>query len=244
MFYHDGARISTLAPRGLLDRLDVHETISVYHARDVLWTVDYYASLQDVGDGSPGPSGETQDCSDDSYEEADDDDDDDDQRPYDDWEELTFDRAGQPGHVMSIAGRRLLETRLITQRAGQDWVQHFIPDRYQSRTAASTQTEGGLAGDLTLLIGLVAMPMGPAQWATYVPPTMAAQGIAAGQWQVSPAQVDNMPRGSNCKSALLESVLPDAMDSYHLTRDRQKRYRRYRVHGSRWYILPGPARLR
>lgn len=190
IFYHDETTgrttpMNQAAVANYRERFAHYKTYSMYHARGVLMAVDCDATLRMVGDGKH----EADDDDNESLSESDDD------GPYDDWTELTFGSAnvgGQPS--LSYVGCRGRERRMAAQRRGQDWVHHLVPDRYQSRISATDNRPGGLVGELPLLIGLVAMSLPTTMWPTLLPRTI------ANQWQISQEQLNNIERGSQCKS--------------------------------------------
>ncbi|KAF2166365.1 hypothetical protein M409DRAFT_23556 [Zasmidium cellare ATCC 36951] len=188
-FGHNGTETNRLTNEQAANahQLPVYRACSLYSARGVFWTVDYHAIGKKIGDGKHDPNEEDDDDESESGEE--------DTEEYDDWAELTFGRV--EGHQsLSYAGRHLLEKRLLAQRHDQDWVQHLIPDRYQSHITTRDRRSGGLVGDLSLLIGLVAMSVPVAKWLSILPQTIRNPRESERSWRICREQLDEVDRGS------------------------------------------------
>lgn len=165
------------------------KSFSLYHLRGKLVHVNLNATRQKIGTGrddnrSPTPKSGSSD------------EDDDDVIRYYDWEELSFDTVPESPrcHLASYAGHRREHPRLRVRRPAQEWVQHFLPDRYHPEQVLQADQGGGMIGELPLLIAIAAMSQPPAQWETLLPETVAGTRI-----QLSQSQRANIERGSACK---------------------------------------------
>lgn len=191
-FHHDGETTTLLnAPQvtALRTRARPYKTYSLYHARGVFWIVNYDATQSKVGDGQHDEDEEEGSSSEDE---------DDDQ--YDDWSEPSFGPANVEGHpFLSYAGSHVGERRLLAQRRGQDWVNHLLPDRYQSRFTATDARSGGLVGELPLLIGLAAMSLPIAGWPNVLTQTIVNPPQSSRSWRISQAQMSQFDRGTQCE---------------------------------------------
>lgn len=209
-FYYNGETTSLLNAQqvaALHTRVVPYETYSMYHARGFFWTVDYDATRTKVGDGKHAEDSDTEDITDSDTS-------DDDNEEHDDWSELSYDRAEVEGlQSLSYVGRHGRKGRLLAQRRDQTWAHHLLPDGYQSRIITSDRRAGGLAGELPLLIALVAMSLPTTAWTTMIPQTLATAARKAGVWGFSPQQLNEVERGSQCKFRLIQVQLRRA-DSF------------------------------
>lgn len=205
MFYHDAhgntGPVTQTDFRALHPQPVHHQTYSMYHARGMIWTVNYDATQMAVGDGQhgnevdeePGNEGDDDEESSSSSESRS-------AVNYDNWTELTFGRAAVDGYPsLSHAGFHCQETTLLAQHRGQDWVQHLIPRRYHSENTSTDHRAGGLVGDLPLLIGLVAMSLPTTAWPDVIPLTITTSPHNSRSWRISPWQVQNIAQGSECE---------------------------------------------
>lgn len=195
VFRHDGAlpMNQTRAVAQLPSGVQPFKTISIYHHSGVMWAVPYDATQHQVGDGHDHPPGQAPE------DESDPSDEDETQEDRENWAELSFAEIGP--HYLSYAGLRMDNTRLLRQRPGQLWVQHFLPDRYHSRERWTKDTKyGGLVGELPLLIGLVALSQPENRWQGLLPQTVLNVGHNTPGWQVSQIQQLHFPRGHECES--------------------------------------------
>ncbi|KAK4501718.1 hypothetical protein PRZ48_007527 [Zasmidium cellare] len=208
MFYHDGASTTLLGDQqvaALRTRAVPYKTYSLYHARGVFWIVDYDVTRHKVGDGK-----HDEDDADESSSG------DEDNGAYDDWSELTFGPANIEEHpFLSYAGHHQNTRRLLAQRRGQDWVQHLIPDRYQSHFTATDGKSGGLVGELPLLIGLAAMSLPVQGWPGVLPQTIVNPPQSRRSWRISQVQKDHVDRGTQWidKRGVLVKVFRDVQGS-------------------------------
>lgn len=201
--YHNG---TVTVPWGDLDerqrmalssRIRPYKTYSMYHARGVVWTVDYDATSSKVGDGKHENDEEDDDEDEDSESSSSTSEED----SWDTWAELSFGPANTGGYQsLSRVGRHAGQRRLLAQRRGQRWVHHLIPDRYHANiVSARDSRSGGLVGELPLLIGLAAMSLPIQRWVDLLPQTIVNHPNAMGSWRITQAQIDEYERGSQCK---------------------------------------------
>lgn len=194
-YYHNGATSTLLNEwqENVSDgRRTPFKTFSLYTANGVIWAVNYDATKHWIGDGKH----ENVDLDESSDMDARDDDRSNDEDKYDDWSELSFTAAivDRYSSVSTRVGLHLPQRRLLTQRRDQVWVQHLIPDRYRSRLERRDPDSGGLAGDLPLLIALVAMSLPISRWTDLLPQTMTNKP----GWEVTQGQIDEVEYGSQC----------------------------------------------
>lgn len=167
----------------------LHKTYSIYIYNATLWTVDYDATALSVHDGSEigGASGYSTSDTDDEEEgpsirgERD-------LNFRDDWVSMSFNH--RPNSV-SYAGRRCEHWRLCTEREDQNWARQILPDLYMAQDQTYNQQEGGLIGDLPLLIGLIALAVSDSKVSTVLPQVMQRS------WQFSLS--NPLSRGDGCK---------------------------------------------
>ena len=147
----------------------VHKTYSIYWERAIIWTVDYDATQEQVGDGMEGnpPKGlleqldhpprvmnmsgfQVQSSASSDVGESDDD-----HEYRDEWAPLKFNHRDRDR--LSYAGRRQPHSRLCVRRLDQEWPQKLLPDTCSAEDMSDDPWHGGLIGELPLLIGLMAL---------------------------------------------------------------------------------------
>jgi hypothetical protein len=97
---------------------------------------------------------------------------------------------------ISYAVVRGLESRLIQQTypEAQGWPYKLLPQQHHSESLVHPTHESGLTGDLSLLIGLLAMTMPPTEM-----PVLLPELIAHDQWGPNWHTHDHLPAQSGCK---------------------------------------------
>ncbi|KAK3117201.1 hypothetical protein LTR53_001628 [Teratosphaeriaceae sp. CCFEE 6253] len=162
------------------ETLQPFKQFSIYHDHACIWMVAYDATAQDVGDGRETTATEGDDDGDgtNSSHSADESED-------PDWTTLRFDL--QP-HQRSYAGQGLHSPHLHVRRLDQLWAEQLLPDTYRTTETTPHAHEGGLNGELPLLIGLMSLTLPAHQVATCLPRCMGRP------WQVEP--LAQMPRGA------------------------------------------------
>ena len=128
----------------------LHKTYSVYFERAIFWTVDYDATDEQVGDGreldrSPHSSTASSDlgAADEQVDNK------------DEWAPLKF---GHRYNQRSYVSRREEASRLCVWRPDQEWATKLLPDTCSAQVKDKTtdRSQGGLIGELPLLVSLMA----------------------------------------------------------------------------------------
>ena len=150
----------------------------IYNA--TVWTVDYDATVVQVGDGfetsaSSGYSTETEEGQVSQEDE-------------DDWVSMSFNHLT---NSVSYAGRRLQKWRLCVERDDQDWARQILPDVYMAQAQPDNPQHGGLIGDLPLLLGLIAFAVRDTEATTVLP------RVISDPWRFSLG--NHQSRGAGCK---------------------------------------------
>ncbi|KAI7210274.1 hypothetical protein KC333_g8309 [Hortaea werneckii] len=186
-FKHDGRRTTWVSALPLT--LREYKCYSVYHDHAFLWTVDYDATTERVGDGrdttaANGNGNDSSDEDDNSSESSGDEEED--ERP--DWSTMSF----SPGaSYTSYAGQRQQQQRLHCRRHDQLWATQLLTDIYTAQQENQNPQYGGLNGELPLLIALLALTMPPQCLPQYLPQCM------GNTWNVYPP--NTFPRGCGCR---------------------------------------------
>jgi len=135
----------------LLESAIHYKTVSMYFSRGYFYIVPYDATENQVGSGRQvegEPASDSDDAEHDPDEEPD--------PTTIDWSLLHFhwELNGYTSKIWASAS----ETRLNTQRPDQYWVNEILTDAHHALPERRTSEPscGGLAGDLAILIGLVA----------------------------------------------------------------------------------------
>ena len=191
----------TITLSALPPNADLHKTYSIYVDRAIIWTVNYDATVEQVGDGlehnRPEEQSEQLDhrsramnisgfhvqssASSDMGES-------DDENEYkDEWAPLKFDHRERDR--LSYAGRRQPYSRLRVRRSDQDWPEKLLPDTCSAQETSEDPRHGGLIGELPLLIGLMALA---------IPPDQLAPGLC--QSMGRPWRAPQFARAAGCKS--------------------------------------------
>lgn len=76
--------------------------------------------------------------------------------PTEEWGSIGFDWNRNLGRWCSYIERNGEKTELQLQRNDQEWVKKLLPRDYRAATVLNDPRYGGLIGDLTLILGLVA----------------------------------------------------------------------------------------
>ncbi|KAI6914885.1 hypothetical protein D0869_03454 [Hortaea werneckii] len=184
-FKHDGRR-TAIVP-ALPSNLREYKCYSVYHDHAFLWTVDYDATAERVGDGrdttAANGNGNGNDSSDeDNSSSESSDDEEEEERP--DWSTMSFSLGSS---YTSYAGQRQQQQRLHCRRHDQLWATQLFTDIYTAQQENRNPQYGGLNGELPLLIALLALTMPPQCLPQYLPQCM------GNTWNVYPP--NTFPRG-------------------------------------------------
>ena len=141
-----------------------YKTFSFYFNNDIIWIYKSDATRHKVGDGSGNPrtgrvgdQGRAAEESEDGSDRSDDED-----GEAEDWQSLKFRWAVNPADNarFSYATNRANHDTLHCQRRDQTWLQNVLPNRYLAPQAQTViQPHGGVAGDLPILLALVAFSM-------------------------------------------------------------------------------------
>jgi hypothetical protein len=193
-FSYDGQ--STRVVSRFPGNLRLYKCHSLYHDYAYIWTVPFDASTQVVGTGlntsaTRGPNNDEQDSESDSSSNSNSDSEDEEQRPNiasRDWQPLSFRHLSER---RSYVGRQMPEGHLAVSRDDQIWPEQLFPDTYSAQEETEDEDEGGLLGELTLLIGLLAFTVPEANVATLLPACMGEN------WDVYPPQ--QLRRSIGCK---------------------------------------------
>ncbi|KAI7467044.1 hypothetical protein KC357_g7214 [Hortaea werneckii] len=184
-FKHDGRR--TAIVHALPSNLREYKCYSVYHDHAYLWTVDYDATAERVGDGRDttaangnGNGNESSDEDDSSSESSDEEETE--ERP--DWSTMSFSVGSS---YTSYAGQRQQQQRLHCRRRDQLWATQLFTDIYTAQQETQNPQYGGLNGELPLLIALLALTMPPGYLPTHLPQCI------GNTWNVYPP--NTLPRG-------------------------------------------------
>ncbi|KAI6837815.1 hypothetical protein KC332_g799 [Hortaea werneckii] len=184
-FKHDGRR-ATIVP-ALPSTVREYKCYSVYHDHAYLWTVDYDATAEKVGDGRDTTAANGNGNCNDSSDEDDSDnessgEDENEERP--DWSTMSFSLGSS---YTSFAGQRQQQQRLHCRRRDQFWALQLFTDIYTAQQENRNPQHGGLNGELPLLIALLAFTMPPQYLPTYLPQCIGHT------WNVYPP--NTLPRG-------------------------------------------------
>ncbi|KAI7103849.1 hypothetical protein KC365_g8406 [Hortaea werneckii] len=190
-FKYDGRRTAVVP--ALPSNLREYKCYSVYHDHAFLWTVDYDATAERVGDGrdttatNGNGNGNGHDSSDedDSSSESSDDDEEE-ERP--DWSTMSFSLGSS---YTSYAGQRQQQQRLHCRRHDQLWATQLFTDIYTAQQENRNPQYGGLNGELPLLIALLALTMPPQCLPQYLPQCI------GNTWNVYPP--NTLARGCGCR---------------------------------------------
>ena len=187
-YYHDG---ETTGLRDIPDDAEEYQVYSIYYEQATFWTVKYDATRKQVEDGDDADRRRSSDSTDDDE--------------LDDWWPLSFGLPEGSQTYLSYAGRRQTHRRLIVQRPDQLWAEQLLSDTYQAPHGHRTNDRrfGGLVGDISLLIGIAAMSLPPAQ-VRAVLPFMIVNPPEGGSWRVLPQA--SMPRGAGCTLVPLDCL--------------------------------------
>lgn len=127
-----------------------YKTCSMYYAHGVIWIVPFDASEHQVGDGTHGAP---DDANIPEYSSSDE------ESQTADWRSLSFSTTDNRD---SYAKTEALHGRMLSCRQDQlSWHDQLLPDAYRSDTwiplTRAQDPRGGLAGDLPILLGLIAL---------------------------------------------------------------------------------------
>ncbi|KAI7206589.1 hypothetical protein KC343_g3015 [Hortaea werneckii] len=185
-FKHDGRRTTTVS--ALPSTVREYKCYSVYHDHAYLWTVDYDATAERVGDGrdttAANGNGNSNDSSDESDNSSDSSSDEEGEEERPDWSTMSFSLGTS---YASYAGQRQQQQRLHCRRRDQLWATQLFTDIYTAQQENRNPQYGGLNGELPLLIALLALTMPPEYLPTYLPQCIGHT------WNVYPP--NTLPRG-------------------------------------------------
>jgi hypothetical protein len=160
--HHCGQTQSEPQPLDLL-RVKEYSSFSLYHYGSNIWLVNYDATTQQVHDGNDN---DTLDSSSDTDSETEDEHGQRQRRPtmQDNWSPLRF-RSAQPDRpcTLSFVTYDGEHERLLYQHKSHEWAEKLFTDQYEQTYGklGSSPDEGGLVGELPILIGLLALAMKP-----------------------------------------------------------------------------------
>lgn len=173
------------------DDCTVFRTSTLYHHGGIFWIVDRDARVMappadddesGSGDDSGGEDGANRTSS-----------------AWLDWVQPTFHLV--PQDRTSYAGYRLPFPRLLAQRSDQEWVRRVFPSGYR---AEQNSGQGGLIGDLSLLVGLLVMsiPNQDDDILSHLPRMILHDSHGRACWQSPPLGIAE-DRGIGCKLLFL-----------------------------------------
>ena len=198
-FKHDGRR--TTAVSALPSMVREYKCYSVYHDHAYLWTVNYDATAERVGDGrdttAANGNGNGDNSSDESVNSSDSSSDEEGEEERPDWSTMSFSLGTS---YTSYAGQRQQQQRLHCKRPDQLWATQLFTDIYTAQQENRNPQYGGLNGELPLLIALLALTMPPEYVPTYLPQCI------GNTWNVYPP--NTLPRGCGCRCEFRELFLP------------------------------------
>jgi hypothetical protein len=158
---------TTSLQRELPDAISLYKCYSIYHDHADIWIVNYDATENQVHrPAEERDSDNENDDDDDSSEEEDELD-----PGTADWTNLTFQHLSGG---RSYAGQNLQNQRLAGRRDDQVWADQLLPDTYRATRRFHDPDEGGLIGELPLLIGLLAYTIPSNYVAASLPPCIGA----------------------------------------------------------------------
>ena len=197
-FKYDGRKTTLVS--ALPSNLREYKCYSVYHDHAYLWTVDYNAIAERVGDGrdttaaNGNGNGDDSSDGDGSSSESSDDEEEEEERP--DWSTMSFSLGNS---YTSYAGQRQQQQRLHCRRRDQLWATQLFTDVYTAQQENQSPQYGGLNGDLPLLIALLALTMPPQYLPQYLPQCI------GNTWNVYPP--NTFLRGCGCRLESCELCL-------------------------------------
>ncbi|RMY72385.1 hypothetical protein D0862_14468 [Hortaea werneckii] len=203
-FKYDGRR-AAIVP-ALPSNLREYKCYSVYHDHAFLWTVDYDATAEKVGDGkdttAANGSGDGNDSSDesDTSSESSDDEEEEEEEERPDWSTMSFSLGAS---YTSYAGQRQQQQRLHYRRQDQLWATQLFTDIYTAQQEHQNPQYGGLNGELPLLIALLALTMPPQYLLQRLAPCM------GNTWNVYPPNVFHRGCGWIDRRGLVVRVVHD-----------------------------------
>lgn len=155
LFYCNGDRID--AVDRIPSQCQRYQTHSVYYQNERFWIINYDAIDNPIGDDHPPEQRGTPDSD-----------------RWIGWCDLMFnwDDATGISHATVAGGH----PRLLQQHSDHDWPRYLLPTQYHAETVTVDDREGGLNGEISLIIALVTLTMYPTR---FVP-----GAFQAGRWRL------------------------------------------------------------